>query len=372
MRTLSNAICGALVSGAVAFPMSVAATDGVIEINQTRAAVGAITAGDAPGFPIELTEPGSYILTSNLVVTAGVSGILISSSDITLDLNGFTLQGPGGTASPCHGMEADGDIAAVTVRNGVVRDWAEDGLRLLTCTQCQVVEIRATGNGDTGVVMGVDALVSDTVSSDNGFNGINVGKNSVIRSCIASSNDMRGINAGEGSTVSDCTASENGQYGIRLSDGGVIVNCSANHNDDAGISCGLGAVVQGCRAQRNAGVGISVGNQGAVLDCVSLSNDSHGINVNNGVLVRGNRVIGNGYGTGVGAGIHALVSGNRIEDNLVGSNDYGIQVDGTDNLIVRNHAVDNDTNFVIGTGNLYGTIQTTMPASPGPWDNFSR
>ena len=44
------------------------AVDGVIEINQARAMAGGITAGDNPGFPVNLTESGSYRLTSDLTV----------------------------------------------------------------------------------------------------------------------------------------------------------------------------------------------------------------------------------------------------------------------------------------------------------------
>jgi hypothetical protein len=46
------------------------------------------------GFPYKITKPGSYKLTSNLVVPAGVDGIDILSQDVTLDLNGFSITGP--------------------------------------------------------------------------------------------------------------------------------------------------------------------------------------------------------------------------------------------------------------------------------------
>jgi hypothetical protein len=35
------------------------ATDGVIEINAARAAAGGVTAGDTPGFPIEIFTRGT-------------------------------------------------------------------------------------------------------------------------------------------------------------------------------------------------------------------------------------------------------------------------------------------------------------------------
>lgn len=48
--------------------------------------------------PITISEPGSYYLTGNLTVTdpdgSLTAAININSSDVTLDLNGFTLSGP--------------------------------------------------------------------------------------------------------------------------------------------------------------------------------------------------------------------------------------------------------------------------------------
>ncbi len=41
--------------------------------------------------PITITNPGSYYLTANLTGGSG-NGITVSSSGVTIDLNGFTLQ----------------------------------------------------------------------------------------------------------------------------------------------------------------------------------------------------------------------------------------------------------------------------------------
>ncbi len=42
-------------------PASAFAVDGVIEINNSSADAGDITPGDSAGFPVTLSEPGSYI-----------------------------------------------------------------------------------------------------------------------------------------------------------------------------------------------------------------------------------------------------------------------------------------------------------------------
>ena len=43
--------------------------------------------------PTTITQSGSYYLTGNLSGVAGQNGITIVASDVTLDLNGFTLTG---------------------------------------------------------------------------------------------------------------------------------------------------------------------------------------------------------------------------------------------------------------------------------------
>lgn len=78
------------------------AVDGVVLIDQNKALAGNIAPGDAAGFPVTLGRPGSYRLSGNLTVPAGVHGFLIASPGVTLDLNGFTLASEGsvGTMFP--------------------------------------------------------------------------------------------------------------------------------------------------------------------------------------------------------------------------------------------------------------------------------
>jgi hypothetical protein len=66
-----------------------------VVINQAKALAGGVTAGDTRGFPITISEKGAYILTSNLTITTAVVGILITAHDVTIDFNGFALNGNG-------------------------------------------------------------------------------------------------------------------------------------------------------------------------------------------------------------------------------------------------------------------------------------
>jgi len=64
----------------------------VIRIDQASAKAGDVTPGDAPGFPVTITRPGSYRLTSNLRSPSAVA-IQIDADGVTLDLNGFAIIG---------------------------------------------------------------------------------------------------------------------------------------------------------------------------------------------------------------------------------------------------------------------------------------
>jgi len=86
------AMASALVTALAAAPAL--AVDGVLEINQACVAAGCFP-GDGPGFPVEITIPGSYRLTSNLTVPDDdTTAILLQGVRlVNLDLNGFSILG---------------------------------------------------------------------------------------------------------------------------------------------------------------------------------------------------------------------------------------------------------------------------------------
>lgn len=82
----------ALARLALLAPFAAHAADGAYEINQDCAVVGCF-AGDAPGLPVTISQPGRYVLTSNLVANVNANLIDGGASFVDLDLNGFTLEG---------------------------------------------------------------------------------------------------------------------------------------------------------------------------------------------------------------------------------------------------------------------------------------
>ena len=70
--------------------------------------------------PFTVSNPGSFYLAANLTGAAGTNGITITTNDVTLDLNGFTLTGAGSN----NGVDIVGKRLNVVVRNGAIRNWS--------------------------------------------------------------------------------------------------------------------------------------------------------------------------------------------------------------------------------------------------------
>ena len=309
--------------------------------------------------PATITAPGSYYLTGDLVGVSGQAGITITTSHVTLDLNGFALVGVAGSL---EGITAFGLTRHLVIRNGTVRNWGARGLLAFGSTDVHVEDLRLDTNGTDGMMVGARSIVRATTASGNVGNGIVTGVNSTVVGCTSGSNGASGFVLGAGSAVSDSTAANNSTLGFTLNGGSVATDCTAQNNQ-TGFGLLTAARVVRSNARANA-VGINGGSRASIEGCTVDSNTDDGIVVTGQALVRGNSSRVN-----LNDGIHATGSGNRIEENAVGSNAVGIRVDLNNNVIVRNTAVGNNLDYQIAGGNLLGPISTD-PATAGPWANF--
>jgi parallel beta-helix repeat protein len=273
--------------------------------------------------PFTITSPGSYFLTASLTGTAGQNGITISSDDVTLDLNGFSLIGVPGSF---QGIAPAGTPSNLLIRNGTVRDWGRHGVFLFNASNCQLIGLRASANGFLAA----------------GLDGLYVGEGGLIEGCSAEGNNDAGITAGAGSTVRNCTSYKNGGCGISVTAGCAVQQCTVRDNDGNGILAQSGSSVEGCTASANASDGIEV-----TEDC----------------RVNGNTCDGNGPGGNDGAGILASASNNRITSNHVTDNDRGLDVDGTGNYVADNTVVENTDNYDFVAGNLLNLLLCEIPES---------
>jgi parallel beta-helix repeat protein len=306
---------------------------------EPRIAINAVnTPGDANSL-YKITQPGSYYLTGNITGVAGKHGVEIAASGVTLDLNGFDLVGvanAGGQFSGVYGILTG--MTNVALTNGSVRDWQGSGVELQQVTGCLVKGVRASGNGQYGILSGESSIISDCSASGNRGGtsyGIFVSTSSVVTNCTVKDNDGGGILANNYSMVNNCTASENSGRGIYAPVGSAVIACSASSNQDNGIELTVGGVVE---------------------NCVARLNDRNGIQVSSGALVRDNNCSQNGDQGSDGANIYATGSDNRIEGNNCTGADRGIDVDGSGNFIVRNTCSGNTINWAISANNVFGPI----------------
>jgi parallel beta-helix repeat protein len=198
--------------------------------------------------PYTITASGSFYMTANLTSTG--AGITVNADDVTIDLNGYTLTGPGSGAN--DGISMNGR-KNVEVRNGTVRGFAKYGIYEATdIGGHRLLDLRVFGNGASGIYLyGRGHLVERCTAEGNGADGIFVSYDSAVTGCTARGNGGNGIYAGEGSTVSGNTAAENGGSGILADPGITIKNNTCRFNQRYGIELSASNLLDGNTAYQN-------------------------------------------------------------------------------------------------------------------------
>jgi hypothetical protein len=265
------------------------AVDGVREINQVCAETTGCFTGDSAGFPVTVTAPGSYRLTGNLQIPdANTHGIQVSTSDVSIDLNGYRVGGPVG------------------------------------CSLISPVVCSSSGSG-RGITVDVDsnlrlAVRNGTVAGA-GNAGVFVGQFGVVENVRAASNAGDGIRTGGQSRVERCNASANGGRGIAVLSNSIVESSQvfATGAGMAGIEASLGGTVRGNVVVGAGDDGIHTFGREMVLDNGIRGCGGDGIQVETEGRVSGNNSSGN---TGFGlrfVGLGSSYSGNLISSNTAGT-----------------------------------------------------
>ncbi len=313
--------------------------------------------------PFTIATPGSFYLTTNLTGAAGLDGILIQTSDVTIDLGGFDLNGSTGALAA---IRLGAGVENVAIRHGSIRGWTT-GISASSANRCTIQDLRVAGSAGTGIAVGTDSVVRDCLTwgnqghgvicdsgsrvsnctaSSNGGNGLVVSNACQIVGSLASNNGAIGFLAGSDAQLDKCKSSGNGAAGVSVGADATINETTASANLDIGILTGAGAQIVNCKASENA-KGISVQGDSTVRGCQTFQNSGDGILVTSECTVSGNNCKGNFLARDA-AGIHAIGSGNVIQENVVISNDWGIRVEMAGNMIVRNVANNNSLQYSLG------------------------
>jgi hypothetical protein len=333
-----------------------------------------------------ITAPGSYYLSSPMVVTKA-NGILINSSAVTLDLNGFEISRA--DAASGNGIEIGTGVGRYSISNGSIRAFANgvathlvspfprggsfDQLRFINCSiglqtgnyvsvshcsamdcglgifsqgQCTLSD--CTSSGGTGVAgIQVDdgsSITRCTVGQQTSGYGIRLGNNCTASDCAVGSCACNvGIQSGAGTTLSNCTVSYNTvNFGFFATNGDVLSNCTASFNTSsvpfsAGFRSDGSCTLSQCSSTNQstttatptiaAGQGFNLAAGSSLQSCIADNNKGDGIDVNNST-VRQCTVIGNN-----GYGISATLNCNIAGCTVSGNNQSGIHGDNGGSIV---------------------------------------
>ena len=163
-----------------------------------------------PAAGLTISTPGFYFLGCNLTFSGpGSHAINITADDVTLDLMGFSLIGPGGGVG-YNGINFTGRTN-VEIRNGTVRGFAgaavQDADPFKNGNKHRISNVRVTNN----------------------FNGVLLyGNNHLIKNCSASNNTAYGLYMDSG-LICDSVANNNNN-GVYLGGPGSVLGNTACNN----------------------------------------------------------------------------------------------------------------------------------------------
>lgn len=296
----------------------------------------AINATNTPGTASEtflITQPGSYYLTSNITMSPSKNAIAISTNDVTIDLNGYTITG---VTNGFFSIVAYNAVERITVRNGSFRSSPNNVIILGNDSLVENVSINqpnaaanaiTVGNrgvvrncrifgGSTAVVVGnqslIEGLTADSVvtgvfaSTNTGvtvrdstftqvtpgsgsgitasnrlsvlrsrFNGFTVGiatTDQAVIDTVCITNGTIGIFAGKNAALRNVEVLTMAASGITVGDASTLDAVSVRACVDVGITVTNDSALTRCRVSGSVANGISAGNRNAFTDCSSSRN----------------------------------------------------------------------------------------------------
>ncbi len=211
--------------------------------------------------PLVITEAKSYYFAEDIGFEPNdTDAITVECNDVTIDLMGYTLEGPGSGIK--SGINMNG-CSNVEICNGTIRDFGNYAISENSSSgkNHRIINVRLLSNG-YGICLG--------------------GSGHLVKNCAASGNINYGIIAGGNTTLTGNTFCDNGNWGVSTSDGCIL----------AGNTC--------CD---NSGDGIITGDVCTITCNTTMDNGAKGINAGDYCLIDQNTAYSNtggnlSYGTG--------------------------------------------------------------------------
>lgn len=206
-----------------------------------------VDTNNTPGnvsFEFYINQPGSYYLTANVVGVGSKNGIGIAANNVTLDLNGFLVQGV--SSGVVSGIYTYNTCTNVIIRNGTINGWNR---------------------------------------------GINSFANTEVLEHLIVSANLYGIQCANNVAILDCTINANSVYGIEVDGPGSLISDNYFVGNDTENSPGYAALYitsSNNRVENNhvtgsgpAGYGISIVGSSSVTNNIVIKNSVEGGGANN-------------------------------------------------------------------------------------------
>jgi hypothetical protein len=204
--------------------------------------------------PYTISSPGSYIVVKDLTTAINLNCITITTSNVTLDLNGHTLYGYGTTQfySGTYGTGILGttltyisgsstvyDVNNVSITNGRIMNFRNYGV-YLSGYNFLVSKLQVYSNVSGGIILNsqnahVTSVVKDNIVMGNYGDGIDAGNGAFVTGNNVQSNASTGIFANYACFIKDNICRLNQLDGIRVYTENQVLENECNDNTIAGI-----------------------------------------------------------------------------------------------------------------------------------------
>jgi hypothetical protein len=249
---------------------------------------------------------GSYYLTQSLIVSSGNIIQIASGSEVTLDLNGFTLASTAITGVDYAIQIPNNSSGRIAIMNGFIR-----------------------GSGTPNAIQGINAngaIGSVTVSNvqfKDVLNGVNLtGGGGVVENCSVSGARLGGIQA---QVVRGCVVTGAQTSGII---GETVTGCSVTCTSDSNFAAINAATISHCRARHN-GAGTAL-DADSVTDSSGSSEGGRGIDAQTVSNSTGTSTSGTGIkGNVITASYGTSSTGNGVECTDTATNTTGYTFNGS-------------------------------------------
>jgi len=208
-----------------------------------------------------IDQSGAYYLAANIQG----KGIVIAANDVTLDLNGYRLDGAGDSGAGILLSHPDGGgLRNIEIRDGTVTGYRGNGIRDNARTVgIRLIGLRVVENGGGGAsaggegagiwLQGSAAWIDECTASGNRGHGAVLGPYAAVRSSRFERNGLNGLVADEVTLIADNAFDNNAGHGVDMQRLTIATGIRVRDNASGGVHGAGVAILEGNAIQRGMG-----------------------------------------------------------------------------------------------------------------------